>query len=259
MSCTSLNDALVDVARGRDVGPGSAAAVETHVEHCGACAAALAREQRLSDALRGVASMSAEDGPLGATELERRLLEAFAQQRGSASPAGLARFAGKGSAWMRIAAAALLAIGTGAWWQMSGGPGHRDAGIEPGVVPPTATAPQPPASKPVAGSTDSDARAAPPTRLVPQRARPPRRPGPGPAAAANEFVLLPGAAGLPDFESGEIVRMELPLPSLPAYGIEIGPDVIRAPVEADVLIGQDGQARAIRLVTRETTRPGAEQ
>ena len=68
------------------------------------------------------------------------------------------------------------------------------------------------------------------------------------------FVALPGAAGLPDFESGEIVRMEIPLTSLPTYGIEILPDAQGSPVEADLLVGQDGQARAIRLVTTSASR-----
>jgi hypothetical protein len=63
------------------------------------------------------------------------------------------------------------------------------------------------------------------------------------------FVALPGAAGLPDFESGAIVRVELTLASLPAYGVDISRAARNQPVEADLLVGQDGQPRAIRLVT----------
>jgi hypothetical protein len=63
------------------------------------------------------------------------------------------------------------------------------------------------------------------------------------------FVDLPWTAGLPAFESGEIVRMDVPVASLPTYGIDISSGAGRGPVEADVLIGQDGFARAIRLVT----------
>jgi hypothetical protein len=63
------------------------------------------------------------------------------------------------------------------------------------------------------------------------------------------FVALPGSAGLPPFESGTIVRMELQLASLPAYGIDISPAADDRPVEADVLVGQDGQPRAMRLIT----------
>jgi hypothetical protein len=62
------------------------------------------------------------------------------------------------------------------------------------------------------------------------------------------FVDLPWTAGLPTFESGEIVRMDIPVASLPTYGIDISAGPGTGPVEADVLIGQDGFARAIRLV-----------
>lgn len=72
------------------------------------------------------------------------------------------------------------------------------------------------------------------------------------AAPAGEpldgFVALPAAAGLPPFESGVIVRIELPVASLPAYGVEMVPAAAAAQVEADVLVGQDGLPRAIRLV-----------
>jgi len=64
----------------------------------------------------------------------------------------------------------------------------------------------------------------------------------------NGFVELPWTAGLPAFESGEIVRVEVPVASLPAYGFDISRGTNRS-VEADVLVGQDGLARAMRLVT----------
>jgi len=87
---------------------------------------------------------------------------------------------------------------------------------------------------------------------TPPRPRPPatRPPAPRPAdARLNEFVPLPGAFALPDFESGRIVRMEVPLTGLPAFGIDLVPDAAPAAVEADFLIGQDGLPRAIRLAS----------
>jgi len=62
------------------------------------------------------------------------------------------------------------------------------------------------------------------------------------------FVPVPAAAALPRFESGVIVRVALPVTALPSYGIDISPASSGQPVEADVLLGQDGLARAIRLV-----------
>jgi anti-sigma factor RsiW len=55
-----------------------------------------------------------------------------------------------------------------------------------------------------------------------------------PAAPAAQFVILPGANALPRFESGQVIRVEIPS----ADGV----------ITADVLVGQDGLARAVRLV-----------
>jgi hypothetical protein len=114
---------------------------------------------------------------------------------------------------------------------------------------------RPAPSPPVAPSSPEPMTQPGPERLeVPPaaapRPRPPatRRPTPASAEARlNEFVPLPGAFALPDFESGRIVRMEVPLAGLPAFGIDLVPDAAPAAVEADFLIGQDGLPRAIRL------------
>ena len=69
-------------------------------------------------------------------------------------------------------------------------------------------------------------------------------------ATPVEFVRIPSAIGLPELESGTVLRMELPLTALPEYGLDIAPDAVRTSVEADILVGQDGQPRAIRLIGR---------
>jgi hypothetical protein len=42
--------------------------------------------------------------------------------------------------------------------------------------------------------------------------------------------------------------MSLPVSALPSFGVDISPASGNQPVEADLLVGQDGLARAIRLV-----------
>jgi hypothetical protein len=73
------------------------------------------------------------------------------------------------------------------------------------------------------------------------------------AAAGDPSLSVPARQRRASyFESGSIVRMEVPVASLPAYGIDISPAAGGGPIEADVLVGQDGQPRAIRLVTNSS-------
>jgi hypothetical protein len=72
------------------------------------------------------------------------------------------------------------------------------------------------------------------------------------AAVFSDFVALPGASSLPDFESGRIMRIELPLTGLPAYGLDMVLDAAPGAIEADLLVGQDGIPRAIRLASTES-------
>jgi len=43
--------------------------------------------------------------------------------------------------------------------------------------------------------------------------------------------------------------VELSTAMLPAYGFDVNPDTPSGVVEADLLVGQDGQPRAIRFVS----------
>jgi hypothetical protein len=68
-----------------------------------------------------------------------------------------------------------------------------------------------------------------------------------PSLEMIEFMPWPGASALPRFESGQLVRMDLPASMLPSLGV-FPPASDAASVRADVLIGQDGLARAVRLL-----------
>jgi hypothetical protein len=63
----------------------------------------------------------------------------------------------------------------------------------------------------------------------------------------GEFVMVPGAAALPPMESGELVRMDVPVSMLPSLGV-VPPANPVARVRADLIVGQDGLTRAVRLV-----------
>lgn len=66
-------------------------------------------------------------------------------------------------------------------------------------------------------------------------------------APPAEFTLVPGAAALPAMESGSLVRMDVPVAMLPSLGLT-PPVGSGAVVRADLIVGQDGLTRAVRLV-----------
>lgn len=177
--------------------------------------------------------------------MERRLLEAFARHHAQASdrsPRAQVR-------WV-AAAAALIAVTAGgvAWRGRHGDRLTPRSAAERPVSDVRSRPPVPLSASAVADATrgvqPSAAGGVALTRPHP-RLRP-RRTSPVDQSAA--FVSLPGAAGLPTFESGSIVRMDLQLSSLAAFGVDISAARGRSPVQADLLVGQDGEPRAIRIV-----------
>lgn len=71
-----------------------------------------------------------------------------------------------------------------------------------------------------------------------------------PAVASDDladFVPLPGADAWPPFESGAVIRVDLPLSALLDLGLA-PPASALGVVQADIVVAQDGFARAVRLV-----------
>lgn len=66
-------------------------------------------------------------------------------------------------------------------------------------------------------------------------------------APPAEFTIVPGAAALPPMESGSLVRMEVPASMLPSLGLT-PPAGSGTLVKADLIVGQDGLTRAVRLI-----------
>ena len=67
-------------------------------------------------------------------------------------------------------------------------------------------------------------------------------------AAADGFIALPNAAQLTPDEEVDMVRVELPRSSMIALGYPVRADQASENVEADVVLGADGLARAVRFV-----------
>ena len=87
------------------------------------------------------------------------------------------------------------------------------------------------------------------------------KPAPAPAVAAAHFVApigeeegdasfypLPEAEALPAVENAMVVRVQLPASSLQLMGVPVGEESGDSSVQADLLLGEDGLARGVRLV-----------
>ena len=203
-------------------------------------------EQNYEDAIAELGRTDGMDAETVAA-LERRLLQAFTDHHSTRVTAGTDDVRRELPAATRGGAGVRQRQCSSSSWE-EWRDGGRFAGRHPyrRYVRPSAAPALPPVAH-VATIAKPDPPAVPPKRAP--RARPARQVVRPPA-----FVALPGTAGLPDFESGTIVRLELSLASLPSYGVDITRAGTDRPVEADVLVGQDGQPRAIRLVSSGNAR-----
>jgi hypothetical protein len=69
---------------------------------------------------------------------------------------------------------------------------------------------------------------------------------PPPQEVVTEFYPL--MEDPPPFERGELLRVSLPAAAMRSVGVPVSEDRLGETVQADVLVGQEGLARAIRFV-----------
>jgi hypothetical protein len=67
-------------------------------------------------------------------------------------------------------------------------------------------------------------------------------------AASGEFIPLPNAARLAPNEGGNLVRVEIPRSTMIALGYPVPSNQDAELVQADVVLGSDGLARAVRFL-----------
>src|SRR5260370_42713042 len=68
------------------------------------------------------------------------------------------------------------------------------------------------------------------------------------AQTGTGFMDLPNAAEIGPNEDLNMVRVEVPRSAMIALGLEVGPEQAWQPVQADVMLGADGLARAVRFL-----------
>ncbi len=221
--------------------------VARHLAACGRCRthveAAAARHAGVDALLGHLQTEEPEQPPAVALARFQARVAADRQTPAYARPLGALRLSTALKAFG--AAAALLLIAAAFFLLTQTGPPHQQARREP------TAAPQPPAVAAPSVARDPAARTddAPPR---PQMSR--KTPRATRSTAADPYVLL--TSDVRPLEMGMVVRVRMRLSALTPGAMVEGREGTEPEVEADVLVGEDGRARAIRFVNQMPTSGG---
>lgn len=203
-----------------------------HADSCARCAALLERWQAARNELESLALLTR--GAEAPARVEMRLRQEF---RAARRPR-VSRKAVVAAVWALAAAAAVAAVASWEAWKPGSG-----ARPEPVAVNDSAT---PSTGKPVENA--APAAAAPARAAV----RPGKKRGGAPrttevaSQAAEPFSLLPGI--LPeDAQQTGLVKVRMRRAGLAALGLPVNEERAGDWIQVDMLVGYDGQPRAVRL------------
>jgi hypothetical protein len=248
MNCETFEESLMDLAREAPVDRILRAQLLAHAESCGRCRARLEAETALTATFR----LAAADSVAVPDCIETALLAAY-RGRPAASHREVWRFPLR---YAGIAATVLLALAGAAaltWFYAlrPAGPGVADA--------PVREAPRTISS--VSGQEQTEAKTDPqPAAHYSDASKSAVAPQVAPRRAvlaeefATDFIPLAYSSELSYLDSGQLVRVLLPRNAMASYGIPVNQELADGPVTAQVLIGQDGVARAIRFLGDPETR-----
>ena len=250
MNCQRFEDVVGDLARDQIMEADVRVAALNHSDDCVKCRKRLQDEEALTRGLNLLSQQMASTSAAG--DIEMRLREAMRDSRVSQSV-----IAGKpGRAYrLAIAAVILLIFGTlvaVTWqWQLRG---RKEVAERPPVVP------QPQKNEPSGDPQSIAVNDDTPKPVQPRKPRKRSTAAPRQSRRESEVVTNHASEIATDFipfgsinsanfqDGGYIVRVELPRSALVRFGLPVNMDRFNEKVKADVWLGVDGLAHAIRFV-----------
>jgi hypothetical protein len=254
MNCQDFEASVNDLARDQIMDSAMRAGALAHSEGCRACAARLADERTLSAGLRRLAaSASDEQAP---AKVEAALIAAFRERKQTpAAPVVAPIRPNRWRRWAVVAAAAvliLIALVALRANQPAPEPEQKANNARPDEIQPAppAVQPLPEQKSPVAPrnrkrelqnhyAANRTPRAAPPAE---------DKETAGDYEIATDFIPLTHRGSFAQWEGGQVVRVELPRSAMASFGLPVNLERAGERVKADVVVGNDGMARAIRFV-----------
>ena len=257
MNCQKFEQVVGDLVRGRMMEADVRAGALAHSEECGVCSARLRDEGTLT---RGLQLLASEMESLAAPpEMEAKLREAFRQRQvvvPLATKSARPRYW-----WAAVAAVLLLAMTVAAMWWRTATPQERlaqqDAPKQVGTPKPVVVPNNPSGVTPKEAILTADnlqprrqgqtprlvrrnttARTAPETQLANHVSN----------EVATEFMPLGELSPAMIQDGGQIVRVKMRRSALVRFGLPVNMERYNENVKADLLVGSDGLAHAIRFV-----------
>jgi hypothetical protein len=237
MNCTSFREAVHELDRDDVL---DAAVYDSAVEHaqiCTRCARLIYQTRRLDSSLRALAR--ADEHREASPRVQTQLLRAFRAH----APA---RQGGWHALRWAVAAAAVLILAGGAFlvWRRAPAPVRSHPAAHAASGPAASPAPsKTTAMESLASTLRPKAHAGRSARAAKPAAQPEE------LDDLSEFISLPYADDDAPLGAGELVRVRLSESALGLLGFPVSEETPAQPVTADVVIGEDGVARAIRFVS----------
>jgi hypothetical protein len=263
MSCQELETTIDELARGQMTDATSRDKALSHAASCAECATQLEDQRTLSAGLRRLAAVTAEEqAPL---RVEASLLAAFREPRAGLAPAVAGSSRAAMRRWIYVGAGVAAAVAIVMLLSLTASRTREtrqqapQTSETPGLSGPSAAEkPQKPAVQPP--GSDKIQRKKPATNFLAQQANSRTNAlAKGKRGAndtdqateteiATDFFPLMNRDSLPQLDGGQVVRVELPRSALMSFGLPMNMDRANERIKADVVVGNDGLARAIRFV-----------
>jgi len=222
-----------------------------HSEVCAHCALRLNEEHILMAGVRAVAvHIALQEAP---AHLEIALLNAFREQQAAAVPVNISlpRKKHLWSNWQQKAIAAgilLLISAVATLWLQQGWAKQQPEQYATLPAPAFTPEPEAPSLLPTTGIVEQQVVRYEASPRSQKRLRHKAENRLSEIETVTEFFPLSERDDLESLESGQIVRVELSGSALLAAGLPVDAAMVNEPVKADVILGHDGQALAIRFV-----------
>jgi len=262
MNCHSFEAAIDDLARDRMMDAAARNRALAHAGACAQCALRLADERALTAGLRKMAA-SAEEAP---ANVEASLREAFRATVAAPCEPAIAERGSGSYHWFRwaAAAAAILLVALIALTaarlrngetqdlqkeatqqkeeQPTGAPGGVDQKLKPEPHQVAEIDDRRQSGNPRQSGRRGGRRSSSNKKTRPVEA------GDRNTEIATEFIPLIHGEAMTPSDGGQIVRVEMPRSALVSFGLPMNMERGGGRVKADVVVGNDGFARAIRFV-----------